>query len=76
MLVNPETGDPVAPMNTFIDKAIKEHGIKRFALVTGSTVVKGGYHVGGVWKHLDEAGAEYCVVKATWFNGMIFSLPF
>lgn len=68
-LVAPPAADPVSAMNAFVDHAIKEHGVKRFVLLGGSSTEKGSYHVGKVWEHLDEAGVGICVLRPTWFMG-------
>ncbi|KAL2071799.1 hypothetical protein VTL71DRAFT_13034 [Oculimacula yallundae] len=65
-LVLPETADPVTPTIAFIDHAVKEHGVKRFALLSGTTATKGGPTVGKLWEHLDKIDVEYCVLKASW----------
>lgn len=68
-LVGAQVSDPETAMIPFIDIAIKEHGVKRFVLLTGSTAEKYG-RAGKLWQHLDNAGVEYCVLRATWFMGM------
>jgi festuclavine dehydrogenase len=68
-LVMPEVADPATPMNAFIDYAFNEHGVKRFVLIGGSSTELGGPRVGEVWQHLVEIGAEYCVLRPTWFMG-------
>jgi len=68
-LIAPEVADPAPPMNEFIDYAMKEHGVKRFVLIAGSSAEPGGHHVGKVWQHLLNIGAEYCVLRPTWFMG-------
>ena len=68
-LVAPEVLDPVPAMTAFIDLAVKQHGVKRFVLLGGSSTEKGGWHVGKVWQHLDDIGVEYCVLRPTWFMG-------
>jgi hypothetical protein len=68
--------EPVTPMNEFIDYAIASHGVKRFVMLAGTTLVKGGdMYTGKVWSHLEELNVEYCVLQATWFMGMSL-LPF
>lgn len=75
-LIAPEgTNNPVTPLKDFITYALKSHGVKRFIMMTGSSVTKGGYYVGGVWSFLDQLqakpegkGLEYAFVKATWFT--------
>lgn len=56
-------------MNTFVDYAIQEHGVKRFVLMGGTSSEPGGQHVGKVWSHLLERGVDYCVLRPTWFMG-------
>ena len=69
-LIAPEAADPVSPMVAFVDLAVKKHSVKRFVLLSGSSVEKGGYYVGKLWQHLDKIGVEYCVLRATWFMGV------
>ncbi|GME28178.1 putative ergot alkaloid biosynthetic protein a protein [Neofusicoccum parvum] len=66
-LVAPEVDDPAPSMNAFIDYATKEHGVKRFVLMAGSSAEPGGWHVGKVWSHLLDIGVEYAVLKPSWF---------
>jgi festuclavine dehydrogenase len=70
-LVAPEVPDPVPSMTAFVDLAVKKHGVKRFVLTAGSSVEKGGLHVGKVWQHLVDIGVEYCVLRPTWFMGAL-----
>lgn len=70
-LVAPEVADPAPPMNSFIDHAFQQHGVKRFVLLAGSTAEPGGHHVGKVWQHLLDMGAEYCVLRPSWFMGAL-----
>lgn len=68
-LIAPEIPDPSPPMNAFIDLAIQKYGVKRFVLLAGSSIVKGGWFVGKVWEHLDGLGVNYTVILPTWFMG-------
>ncbi len=65
--------DPSPSMNSFIDYAFRKHGVKRYTLLAGSDVEKGGFHVGKVWSHLADdlaaEGIEYAVLRGTWFMG-------
>lgn len=61
--------DPSPAINSFVDYAMKEHGVKRFVLCGGETLKKGGPYVGTVWSHFEEVGAEYLVLRPTWFLG-------
>lgn len=75
-LIAPEVADPVSSMNAFIDHAVKKHGVKRFVLLGGSSLELGGPYLGQVWSHLIDSGLEYCVLRATWFMGLLFSPSF
>lgn len=70
-LIAPETRNPVTSINAFIDLAVQKYNVKRFVLMTGASVTKGGFHVGKVWQHMDDLGLEYCVLLVTWFMGML-----
>ena len=74
-LIAPATRDPSPPMMEFVDLAFKKHGVKRFVLMAGGYAQKGGSFVGKVWEQLDDMGAEYCVLRSSWFMGMP-ALPF
>ena len=65
-LIAPEVSDPVPSMNALVDLAVNKHGVKRFVLLTGSSVEKGGYYTGKVWEQLVDIGVEYCVLRANW----------
>ena len=69
-LIAPSVPEPHISMNAFVDYAIKEHGVKRFVVLGGSTVEIGGMHVGKVWEHLIESKVEYCMLRPTWFMGL------
>ena len=66
-LIVPEVSDPVPSMNAFVNLAVNKHGVKRFVLLTGSSVEKGGYHTGKLWEQLVDIGVEYYVLRANWF---------
>lgn len=68
-LVAPGIPDPAPPMNAFIDYAVKDHGVKRFVLIGGSTNEPGGRYIGKVWQHLIDQKLEYAVLRPTWFMG-------
>ena len=70
-LVSPETPDPEPSMTSFIDQAVQKYGVKKFVLFTGSSAQPGGPSIGGVWQHLIDIGVEYCVLRATWFMGVL-----
>ncbi|KAL9045201.1 MAG: hypothetical protein Q9214_001723 [Letrouitia sp. 1 TL-2023] len=65
-LVAPVTLDPLAAMKPFIDFA-KAKGVKRFVLLTASTIEAGGIFTGKVHEYLMGLGVEWSVVKPTWF---------
>lgn len=59
-----------AAVNSFIDYAVQEHGVRRFVLAGGTLLRKGGHlEMGKVWAHLDDIGVEYSVLRLTWFMG-------
>jgi len=66
-LVSPETSDRAPPMIAFIDFAHRNYGVKRFVLLAGTSAERGGPLVGKVWEHLVNTGAEFCVLRPTWF---------
>ena len=57
-LVPPTVTYSAPSMTAFIDLSVTKHGVRRFLLLTSSSVGKGGYHVGKVWYHLVDAGVE------------------
>lgn len=71
-LVAPSIPDPAQPMNAFIDYAVKDHGVRRFVLIGGTTSRPGDSYIGKVWLHLLDVGVEYCVLRPTWFMGTCF----
>lgn len=73
-LIAPEVPEPGPHMNEFIDYAVEKHHVRRFVLLAGNSVEKGGHFVGKVWQHLVDLDVEYCVIRATWFMGMLSSL--
>ncbi|KAF2475504.1 NAD(P)-binding protein [Lindgomyces ingoldianus] len=66
-LVPPETMEPAPHMNTFIDLAVQQYGVKKFVLCGGTSAQKGGMYVGKVWSHLEELGVEFAILRPTWF---------
>ncbi|KAI9759195.1 MAG: hypothetical protein M1835_000438 [Candelina submexicana] len=71
-LVAPDgVADPAPFMIEFIDYALKEHGVKRYVLLAGTGLEKGGWHVGSVWSYLADdlapKGVEWAVLNPTWF---------
>lgn len=72
-LIPPEVQDPAPSMNAFVDLAVQKHGVRRFVLLSGSLLTKGGYFTGQVWQHLEDIGVDYTVLLATWFMGIVFA---
>ena len=68
-IMTPIVDNPEISMNAWVDYANKEHGVKRFVLIAGSTAKPGKAGVGKVWQHLLDIGVEYCVLRPTWFMG-------
>ncbi len=73
-LVSPP-GDPdvLGPMKPFIDLAVQK-GVKRFVLLSVSTIEAGGPAMGKVHEYLISLGVEYFVIRPSWFFGMFQSL--
>lgn len=61
--------EPAPAINAFVDYAMKEKGVRRFVMCAGESLKKGGPFVGEVWSHFEEVGAEYSVLRPTWFLG-------
>lgn len=75
-LVGPQAiANASGSVNSFIDYAVKEHGVRRFIMVGGTLLKKGNHlEMGKVWAHLDEIGVEHAVLRLTWFMGARSSL--
>ncbi|KAL4262458.1 NAD(P)-binding domain superfamily protein [Pleurotus pulmonarius] len=69
--------DPGPAINAFVDYAMKEQGVKRFVVCAGGSTKKGDSRIGAVWAHLEDVGAEYLVLRPTWFidNYLAWFLP-
>ncbi|KAF4597039.1 hypothetical protein EYR40_007489 [Pleurotus pulmonarius] len=69
--------DPGPAINAFVDYAMKEQGVRRFVVCAGGSTKKGDPHIGAVWAHLEDVGAEYLVLRPTWFidNYLAWYLP-
>ncbi|KAI0848997.1 putative ergot alkaloid A [Daldinia vernicosa] len=66
-LVPPPISDLAPRMISFVDFAIKRD-VKRFVLLSASTIEKGGPAMGQVHQHLDLLNKiEYAVLRPTWF---------
>ena len=70
-VVPPQAADPISAMNGFIDHSAQKHDVKRFVLVTGSSVERGDAYVGEVWRHLEEMKVEFSIIRASWFMGKL-----
>lgn len=70
-LMEPLVSEPWIPLNEFIDYAGKEHGVKRFVLVAGTSSEPGKPGMGMVWQHFLDRGVEFCVLRPSWFMGML-----
>jgi hypothetical protein len=57
--------------NAFIGHAVKNHNVRRFVLLAGSTSTKGVHCPGHLWQHLGDVGVEYCLLLATWFMSKV-----
>ncbi|RFU74760.1 agroclavine dehydrogenase [Trichoderma arundinaceum] len=66
-LVPPPIFDLAPPMIHFVDFA-RQRGVKRFVLLSASTIEKGGPAMGQVHEYLDSLDAiEYTILRPTWF---------
>lgn len=68
-LMEPVVPEPWVPLNEFIDYASKEHGVKRFVLVAGTSSEPGKPGMGMVWQHFLDRGVDFCVLRPSWFMG-------
>jgi len=67
-LVLPSVFDPKPIAKSFIDYAISK-GVKRFVLLSASGFEKGSDGNGKAHEYLAESGADYVVLRPTWFIG-------
>ena len=61
--------DAIPHVKPFIDLAVTK-GVKRFVVLSGSLVGKGGPNTGKVHEYLEEIGVDYAVLRPSWFMGM------
>ena len=61
--------DTLPRVKPFIDLAVTK-GVKRFVVLSGSPVGKGGPVAGKVHEYLEKIGVDYAVLRPTWFMGM------
>ncbi|GAD92332.1 hypothetical protein NFIA_095230 [Paecilomyces variotii No. 5] len=66
-LMEPLVPEPWKPMNEFISYARLEHDVSRFVLVAGTSSQLGEPGMGMVWQHFLLTGANYCVLRPSWF---------
>ncbi|KAL1970965.1 hypothetical protein VTN77DRAFT_2799 [Rasamsonia byssochlamydoides] len=70
-IVPPPVTNMVPPMKAFIDFAAREKRVKRFVLLSASSLERGGPAMGQVHDYLatlaTERGLEYAVLRPTWF---------
>lgn len=73
-LIGPAAIDMVTPMKAFIDLAITK-GATRIVLLGASLLETGdGPAMAGVGKYVSEVGAEWAVLRPTWFMGTCYSI--
>ncbi|TFK62485.1 NAD(P)-binding protein [Pluteus cervinus] len=66
-LLGPRTTDVLAALKPFIDLAVSK-GVKRFVLLSATSLPKGGHATGKVHEYLDGLkGIDYGVLRPTWF---------
>jgi uncharacterized protein YbjT (DUF2867 family) len=68
ILPPPQSVDVLGITKPFIDLAI-EKGVKKFALLSATTIEKGSFAAGKVHEYLDSKGVDYFVLRPTWFIG-------
>lgn len=68
LVTQPGNMDPISIMKPFIDVA-REHGVKRFVLLSAIREDETTPGTGQVHKYLKEIGVEWAVLRPTWFMG-------
>lgn len=71
-MMEPLVSEPWIPLNDFIDYSSKHYGVKRFVLVAGTSAELGKPGMGMVWQHFLNRGVDFCVLRPSWFMGMIW----
>lgn len=70
-LVAPPVIDCSPIMNDFIDLARREHGVRRFVLLSATIIEAGGVAYGGTAKYLQDLGGQgevgFGIMRPTWF---------
>lgn len=69
-MMEPQVNQPWVPMIKFVDFA-KEKGTKRFVLCAGTSAAIGKDGMGRVWEHFIKSGVDYCVLRPSWFMGLL-----
>lgn len=67
-LVAPPVSDPLPPMIAFVNFA-KKNGVKRFILLSSSSVESGQTPLGKMHAYLETSGLEWTVLRPSWFMG-------
>jgi len=58
--------EPLVAMKPFIDYMLA-YGVKRFVLLSASSLPKGGVMMGAVHAYLEDVAPEWAVLRPTWF---------
>lgn len=66
LLAPTDTTDSLGAMQPFLDRAL-DSGVKRFVLLSASSLSKGGPMMGAVHAHLETHAPEWTVLRPTWF---------
>ncbi|WLQ16350.1 ergot alkaloid biosynthesis protein [Hahella aquimaris] len=66
LLAPSNVSEPLEAMRPFIDLAIK-NGVRRFVLLSASSLPKGGPLLGAVHQYLAENAPEWTVLRPSWF---------
>ena len=70
-LVAPELAEPSPAMIAFVNLAYAKYGVKRYVLLGGGSIVPNGRYTGRLFQHLLDLGVQSCVIKASWFMGVL-----
>jgi ergot alkaloid biosynthesis protein len=66
LLAPANDAEPLNAMKSFIDYMLA-HGVKRFVLLSASSLPKGGVMMGAVHAYLEQVAPEWAVLRPTWF---------
>jgi ergot alkaloid biosynthesis protein len=75
LVAPPGMGDPAETMISFAETAIA-HGVGRFVLLSGSPIEAGGPATGKVHSWLQISGAEWAVLRPSWFMENLSEGPY